>query len=647
MNGQELYAVRLRDVSYTYIPVPATAGAITIDYKAALFQLVTPTGPVSISITNWPAAGTVGSIRIGFNITDPAYTVTLPQVVNTGLLGIQGISPGTPNELNTINFGRTGQFAFEFASNDGGQNIWIFDESRPIDVFTDRVLITKDTAATSTTTGALIVSGGVGVAGNLHVGGNIVGNIQINGINVPGTITGDVLVGNSAVVTSIAVNELASGDSAPIVVVDSLDVQNNIQVSGDITVTGNVIGDITGNVIGDITGNVIGDITGNVLTGNIGNINELTVQGDITVAGNISPATDVRIGGVRAGPGANISNTGLLTIDTSGLSFSFGNFTANTNILTMINNDENMVLATSGNAEIQLVGDIGLYRSNGLPPDVANRYFYAQDTGTIQILVTSTNNDGAVQIIGSATGNTIAPGITGAMLHVTGQFDTPCRLYYDGDSDYVSWVARRWNGNVDAPTQVLAGDDVLRINSTAATDAGVGNVAMAQIRTTALENQTTTAQGSSITFTVTPVGSPASARVDVANVSVANGVSATKLTSSNPTGGIGYIAGAGGTVTQATSKITPVTLNTISGEITMHNAQLAGGAAATFTLTNSAIANADVMIINHVSGGTLNRYAFAPVCNNGSANITVTNITNSAESAALILRYVVIKGAVA
>jgi hypothetical protein len=194
---------------------------------------------------------------------------------------------------------------------------------------------------------------------------------------------------------------------------------------------------------------------------------------------------------------------------------------------------------------------------------------------------------------------------------------------------------------------VLAGDDVLRINSTAATDAGVGNVAMAQIRTTALENQTTTAQGSSITFTVTPVGSPASARVDVANVSVANGVSATKLTSSNPTGGIGYIAGAGGTVTQLTSKAEPVTLNKIAGEITTANSAVAGGANVPFVLINSAIANTDVMIVNHVSGGNVGRYMITPSCNNGNAAITITNISNSSESAALVLRYAVIKGAVA
>jgi hypothetical protein len=58
----------------------------------------------------------------------------------------------------------------------------------------------------------------------------------------------------------------------------------------------------------------------------------------------------------------------------------------------------------------------------------------------------------------------------------------------------------------------------------------MGGVALGQIRITALENQTTSTQGSKIVFTVTPIGSAATSRVDVATISVADGVSATKFT---------------------------------------------------------------------------------------------------------------------
>jgi len=268
------------------------------------------------------------------------------------------------------------------------------------------------------------------------------------------------------------------------------------------------------------------------------------ITGDLVIGGNISPATETKIGGVRAGPGANISNTGLLTIDTTGLPLSFGNFTANNNILTVVNLDEDMILATQGNAEIQLVGNIGFYKSNGLPPDPDNLYFFAKDDGQIFFYISDEDPlEAAIDIVGTTSGNVIPPGIIGAMLQVTGQANIPCRIYYDGVNNYVSWVARRYNGNVDSPTQVLAGQDVLRINATAATDAGVGNVALAQISMAALENQTTTAQGSEIVFTVTPVGSAATSRVDVANVTVADGITATKFTTAGTVTATGNITG--------------------------------------------------------------------------------------------------------
>jgi hypothetical protein len=394
----------------------------------------------------------------------------------------------------------------------------------------------------------------------------------------------------------------------------------------------------------------------------------VTVTGNLAITGNISPATDTKIGGVRAGPGANIGNDGLLTIDTTGLPLSFGNFTANNNILTLVNVNEDMILETSGNAEIQLIGNIGFYKSNGGGvPDPDAKFFFAQDDGQIMILVPAEDPFlGAVEIIGSSTGNIIPPGASGTMLQITGNPGIPTRLYMDGNGEYASFVGRRYNGNVAAPTQVLAGQDVLRINATAATNAGggnVGNVAFAQVRMTALENQTATAQGSQMVFTVTPVGQPATNRVDVANITVANGVTATQfttignvvannvvatgaVTSNSKTAGIGYRSGAGDVVTQLTSKSTPVTLNAVTGEITMNSAQLGGDSTVSFVLNNTVIANTDVMIVNQVSDANIGFYSFNSKCNSGNALISVHNMTNTNRSDAIVLRFVVIRGAV-
>lgn len=88
------------------------------------------------------------------------------------------------------------------------------------------------------------------------------------------------------------------------------------------------------------------------------------------------------------------------------------------------------------------------------------------------------------------------------------------------------------------------------------------------------------------------------------NIGAATGTSlaATGLIkSSSASAGIGYATGAGSTVTQGTSRTTGVTINAVSGAITLFSA--AGSATpASFTVTNSAVAATDVIIVNQKSG---------------------------------------------
>ena len=194
MNDGLIYAVKLQDVSYTYVPIVATSGSIDIDYAAGPFQQINTSGPISISFTNWPVSGSAGTVRVGFNITNVAYTVTLPAAVSQGLAGLEGVSPGTPGVSNTITFGAIGNYAFEFVTIDGGTTVWLFDNSRPKDIFYGPLRIVNATVSTSSTTGALVVTGGVGIGGNLNVGGltaltgNIAGNLNVTGNIAAGNI---------------------------------------------------------------------------------------------------------------------------------------------------------------------------------------------------------------------------------------------------------------------------------------------------------------------------------------------------------------------------------------------------------------------------------------------------------------------------
>lgn len=107
---------------------------------------------------------------------------------------------------------------------------------------------------------------------------------------------------------------------------------------------------------------------------------------------------------------------------------------------------------------------------------------------------------------------------------------------------------------------------------------------------------------------------------------------------------IGYDTGAGGSVTQgAGSKTNSVSLNRPTGFIVTDNAALAANTAVTFNLSNSVIEATDIVLVSHVSGGTLGSYNFATSPAAGNANIVIRNITAGSLSEALTLRFIVIK----
>lgn len=107
---------------------------------------------------------------------------------------------------------------------------------------------------------------------------------------------------------------------------------------------------------------------------------------------------------------------------------------------------------------------------------------------------------------------------------------------------------------------------------------------------------------------------------------------------------IGYNTGAGGSITQgAGSKTNSVTLNRPTGIIVTDNAALNANTAVTFNLSNSVIEATDIVLVSHVSGGSLSAYNFAAEPAAGNANIVIRNIAGVNLSEALTLRFIVLK----
>lgn len=120
------------------------------------------------------------------------------------------------------------------------------------------------------------------------------------------------------------------------------------------------------------------------------------------------------------------------------------------------------------------------------------------------------------------------------------------------------------------------------------------------------------------------------ARFQVTKAGAVTAASSIRSTSSSA--GVGYATGAGGVVTQATSRTTGVTLNRICGQITLVAGTIVGHEADEFVLTNSAIGADDVVVVSIKSGlaaGTAKYYRVGVTAvAAGSCTISVGNIDN-------------------
>ncbi len=130
----------------------------------------------------------------------------------------------------------------------------------------------------------------------------------------------------------------------------------------------------------------------------------------------------------------------------------------------------------------------------------------------------------------------------------------------------------------------------------------------------------------------------------VIGVATGTSLTATGIIASTGTAGVGYATGAGGAVTQGTSRTTGVTLNKTTGAITLFSA--AGSAtAASFTVTNSTVAATDVIILNQQSGTDLYDLKVTNVAG-GSFRITF-NTTGGTTTEQPVFNFAVIKGVAA
>ena len=127
MGGSILQNAQLQDMSETRVALGTVTGSQTINYAAGPYYTLTTSGAITLSFTNFPAAGSVARLRLQINIASTSHTLTLPAAVSLGTSNIQGLAS------NIITFNKTGTYEFEFETGDGGSTITIIDQNRNLD----------------------------------------------------------------------------------------------------------------------------------------------------------------------------------------------------------------------------------------------------------------------------------------------------------------------------------------------------------------------------------------------------------------------------------------------------------------------------------------------------------------------------------
>ena len=226
LGNNMVYNALVKGISGTVVAIANTSGTITIDCSAGPYQSINMAGNIGLSFTSntWPTAGTLGVVRTQITVDQAGRTLTLPNTVSNGVVGIQGYAS------SVITFANAGTYEFGFSTTNAGNAITIVDLNRPLSYYTDPVTITSTLDSTSSTTGALTVAGGAGINGNLYVGGNIFGNVVITSSTFAGNVTGGNL--NTAGVVSATANIVGG----------------NVRTAGQVSAGGNVTGTY---IIGD------------------------------------------------------------------------------------------------------------------------------------------------------------------------------------------------------------------------------------------------------------------------------------------------------------------------------------------------------------------------------------------------------------
>ena len=142
MQGSPLSNALLSNMSENIVVLNTVSGTTVINYALASYQTLTTNGAVTLSFTNFPAAGAAASVVVQVTVASIIHTLILPAAVSVNNTGIQGLNTST----NTITFAATGVYSFEFSTSNGGSTITVREVNKRLQPFNNSSENLADTA---------------------------------------------------------------------------------------------------------------------------------------------------------------------------------------------------------------------------------------------------------------------------------------------------------------------------------------------------------------------------------------------------------------------------------------------------------------------------------------------------------------------
>jgi len=125
MGGNPLYNFTSRNVAETAINQGTVSGSVTLNYALGSVQALTTGGAVSFSITNWPASGKEGTMRLIVAVASTAHTLTFPSAVSVNTNAFIGWNTST----NVFTAPAAGTYVLTLYSRSGGADYFVAPNS--------------------------------------------------------------------------------------------------------------------------------------------------------------------------------------------------------------------------------------------------------------------------------------------------------------------------------------------------------------------------------------------------------------------------------------------------------------------------------------------------------------------------------------